>query len=126
ITGLHGLFEDLRTIRTAARFPHWRKLLPVQKQGRPVEQRSALRLPISGWLHVCSLSDWRTRLDFSFQHGTGVLSHEQLLRKGAQVQRKLSGGTTVFARLRLCVGLLCLKSPRLSLDRVSTGSGSDL
>src|SRR6185369_8306267 len=48
------------------------------------------------------------------------------LRKGAQVQRKLSGGTTVFARLRLCVGLLCLKSPRLTLDRVSTGSGSDL
>ena len=28
------------------------------------------------------------------------------LRKGAQVQRKLSGGTTLFARLRLCVGSL--------------------
>ena len=28
------------------------------------------------------------------------------LRKGAQVQRKLSGGTTLFARLRLCVGFL--------------------
>jgi len=28
------------------------------------------------------------------------------LRRGAQVQRKLSGGTTLFARLRLCVGFL--------------------